>query len=148
MAERTQVRREHWIDRTAVRAEGNNPFRWGQANRVAIDLLRDGGPGFLVGAAAVEASFSDLIQHQQSVSAATIESIAAVLRAFSPGAIEAGSRGRSMLEPKAAACWSGFLREHQKLRSLADEDPKSLLGKAFRSACEQSGSELASRQSA
>jgi len=146
MDERTQVRGEHWMDRTAVKADGNNPFRWARADRVAVDLLRESGLGFLVGAAAVEASFADLCRHQRSLGGATRSALAALLEALSPAALEATSRGRSMLEPKAAASWSNFVREHERLANLANDDPRNPINKAFRAAYEQAGSATATRK--
>ena len=38
MRERTAVKSEYLMDHTTVRPAGNNPFRWANADRIAIDL--------------------------------------------------------------------------------------------------------------
>ena len=38
MDERTSVKADYRMDRTTVRAEGNNPFKWARPQRLAVDL--------------------------------------------------------------------------------------------------------------
>ena len=50
MGERTSVKSAYRMDRTTVGAAGNNPFKWADAHRVGVDMLRAGNDGFLAGA--------------------------------------------------------------------------------------------------
>jgi predicted component of type VI protein secretion system len=146
MEERTRVRGEYWMDQTSVKAQDNNPFRWAHADRVAVDLLRDTGSGFLIGPAAVKASFADLEKHFGCLMGGMRGALEAVLDALSPAALEKQDGGISLLKPKAATCWSAFLREYQRLREGDDEDVKSPINTAFRNGYERRLGELDRRR--
>ena len=146
MEERTRVRGEYWMDQTSVKAQDNNPFRWAHADRVAVDLLRDSGSGFLIGPAAVKASFADLEKHFGCLMGGMRGALAAVLDALSPAALEKHDGGMSLLKPKAATCWSAFLREYERLRSGAEDDVKSPINTAFRNGYERRLGELDRRR--
>jgi predicted component of type VI protein secretion system len=146
MEERTRVRGEYWMDQTSVKAQDNNPFRWAHADRVAVDLLRDTGSGFLVGPAAVKASFADLEKHFGCLMSGMRGALRAVFEALSPAALERNDGGMTLLKPRAASSWSAFLREHERLRGLADDDVKSPINKAFRNGYERRLGELDRRR--
>jgi predicted component of type VI protein secretion system len=146
MEARTRVRGEYWMDQTSVKAQDNNPFRWAHADRVAVDLLRDTGSGFLVGPAAVKASFADLENHFGCVMSGMRGALRAVFEALSPAALERNDGGMTLLKPRAASSWSAFLREHERLRGLADDDVKSPINKAFRNGYERRLGELDRRR--
>jgi predicted component of type VI protein secretion system len=142
MHERTSVRGEFRLDRTAVKAQGNNPFRWAGAERVAVDLLRVSDAGFLIGPAAVRASFGDVKKHLASILAGLRGAIGAALDALSPAALEPEAGGVAFLKSRAAQRWATYVERHEQLRSLADHDPQNPFNRAFRVAYQRQLDEL------
>lgn len=138
MSERTTLKTEYRMTRTTVRAEGNNPFKWAPAHRVAVDLLHARDDGFLSGPAAVKASFEDLKKHLLCILAGLRAALGATLEGLDPEAIEDQLKGRSfVLQGRAAAAWAEYLKLYADVRRQADDDPDSPVSRAFRSAYEQ-----------
>lgn len=138
MSERTTLKTEYRMTRTTVRAEGNNPFKWAPAHRVAVDLLRARDDGFLSGPAAVKASFEDLKKHLLCILAGLRAALGATLDALSPEDIEEQLKGRSfVLQGRAAAAWTEYLKLYADVRRQADDDPDGPVSRAFRTAYEQ-----------
>ena len=138
MSERTTLKTEYRMTRTTVRAEGNNPFKWAPAHRVAIDLLRQRDDGFLSGPAAAKASFEDLKKHLLCILAGLRAALGATLESLAPEAIEEELKGRTfVLQGRAAAAWSEYLKLYADVRRQADDDPDSPVSRAFRTAYEQ-----------
>ena len=135
MNERTTVKTQYRMDRTTVRSGGNNPFRWADAQRVAVDLLRGGGDEFLSGPAAVQASFGDVKKHLLCLMDGLRAALGATLDALSPQAVEARFAGQAFfLKGKGAAAWEEFVALHDQFRREADEDPESVVSREFRAA--------------
>lgn len=138
MSERTTLKTEYRMTRTTVRAEGNNPFKWAPAHRVAVDLLHARDDGFLSGPAAVKASFEDLKKHLLCILAGLRAALGATLEGLDPEAIEDQLKGRSfVLQGRAAAAWAEYLKLYADVRRQADDNPDSPVSRAFRSAYEQ-----------
>jgi predicted component of type VI protein secretion system len=138
MGERTSVKSEYRMTRTTVRSEGNNPFRWAPPRRVAADLLRGGGHGFLSGPEAVKASFGDLKKHLLCMLAGMRAAVGATLQTLEPGVVEESLKGASFkLMNRAGAAWAEYSRLHRILAETADTDPDGPVNQAFREAYER-----------
>jgi predicted component of type VI protein secretion system len=137
MGERTSVKSAYRMERTTVSATGNNPFKWADAHRVGIDLLRAGNGSFLAGAAAMKESFEDLKKHQLCLVAGSRAAVAATLEEVSPNRIEEGVKGRSMLfQSKGEAFWGEFSKRHAEIAADARENADSAINRAFRTGYE------------
>lgn len=136
MRERIDAKAQYQLEQTTVRAGGNNPVRWAAADRVAVDLLRPLGDGFLGGAAAVESTFRDIHHHLICTVAGSEGAVAATLQALDPAAIEESLKGRGFaLRGRAGEAWSRYVELHTELCGAAGDDP--LPQNAFRDAYEE-----------
>jgi predicted component of type VI protein secretion system len=143
MNERTSVRTEYRMVRTTVRAEGNNPFKWAPAQRVAVDLLRPRDDGFLSGPSAVKASFEDLKKHLLCMLAGLRAAVASTVETLSPDKVEDQLKGQSfVLKNRAGAAWAEYLKLYDEFRTQADNNPDSTINRAFRAAYERQLEEL------
>lgn len=136
MSERTSAKSAYRMDRTTVGATGNNPFKWTDAHRVAIDLLRAGNGSFLAGSAAMKESFEDLKKHLLCLLAGSRAAVAATLEEVSPGRMEEAAKS-SLLKTKAEACWREYVRRHAQVVADARENADSAINRAFRAGYEQ-----------
>lgn len=141
MNERTSVKGEFRLERTTVRADGNNPFRWAPPQRVAIDLLKARDDGFLSGPAAVRVSFEDMKKHLLCMLAGLRAAVTSTMDSLSPSAVEEQVSGRSFLG-RGSAAWSEYVRLHGEFRRQAGEDPDSPVNREFRCAYERRLQEL------
>ena len=132
MNERTSVKTEYRLERTTVRAEGNNPFRWAPAQRVAVDLLRPRNDGFLSGPAAVKVSFEDLKKHLLCMLAGLRAALASTLDSLSPETVEGQMGSRSFLANRGGAAWNEYGRLYAEFRARAGDDPDSPINREFR----------------
>ena len=132
MSERTSVKTEYRLERTTVRAEGKNPFRWAPAQRVAVDLLRPRNDGFLSGPAAVKVSFEDLKKHLLCMLAGLRAALSSTLDSLSPETVEGQMGGRSFLTNRGGAAWSEYGRLYAEFRARAGDDPDSPINREFR----------------
>jgi predicted component of type VI protein secretion system len=139
--DRSSAKSRYRIERTRVRAEGNNPLKWASPQRVAVDLLRGGGAAFLDGPDAVAAAFVDLKKHQLAMLAGMRAAIAATLDRLGPGAVEAAQERQSYVL-KAKVNWAEYLKLYETLRRQAEADPDSPLNRAFADAYERRLEEL------
>jgi predicted component of type VI protein secretion system len=138
MGERTSVKSTYRMDRTAVGATGNNPFKWADAHRVGIDILRAGNGSFLAGAAAINDSFEDLKKHLLCLVAGSRAAVAATLEEVGPARIEEGLKGQSMLfQTKVDACWREFVKRHAQVSADARESADSAINRAFKAGYER-----------
>jgi predicted component of type VI protein secretion system len=138
MSERTSLKTEYKMDRTSVSAENNNPFKWAEPHRVAVDLLRSGNGAFLGDGAAITQSFQDLKKHLLCLMAGSRAAIAAVFEETDPQAIEAGLKGNAlMLQSKADASWRAFRDRHATLVADATDNPHSRVNRAFKQGYER-----------
>lgn len=143
MGERTTVKAEYRMSRTTVSAEGNNPFKWAPAQRVATDLLRPRGDGFLAGPGAVKASFEDLKKHLLCTMAGLRAAVSASIEGLAPREAEARLGGRSMmLKNRDAMAFAEYARLHAEFSEQANSDPDSPVNRAFRAAYERQLVEL------
>lgn len=143
MNERTSVKTEYRMTRTTVRAEGNNPFKWAPAQRVATDLLRPRGEGFLHGPSAVKASFEDMKKHLLCTMAGLRAAVSATLDGLAPEEAEARLKGQSLvLKNRDAMAFAEYAKLHAAFRESAGDDPDSPVNQAFRSAYERQLQEL------
>jgi predicted component of type VI protein secretion system len=135
MSERSLAKSAYQLERTTVRAGGNNPFRWATTERVAVDLLRPRDDGFLCGAAAVDMSFADLRKHLLCTAAGAQAAAAATLAALDPAAIEESLKGRGFgLKSRSSEAWSRFLEVYDQARGGGPDDPENLASRSFREA--------------
>ncbi len=134
MSERTTVKAEYRMDRTTVRAAGNNPFRWAGEQRVAIDLLRAREDGFLSGPAAVKMSFADVKKHLLCVLAGSRASLSALGQALSPATVEAATPAGFLLKSNGAAAWKTYKTVHADRINEIDTDIDGPVAHAFRAA--------------
>lgn len=144
LGERTSLKNEYRMSRTTVAPEGNNPFKWAPARRVAVDLLKGANEGFISGPAAVRDSFEDLKKHLLCLLAGMRASVAAALDALAPAAVEVQLKGQSFMIPsrRAAAAWTAYSRLHAAFRQAADDNPDSQINRDFRAAYERQLEEL------
>ena len=143
MSERTTLKTEYRMTRTTVHAEGNNPFKWAPAHRVAVDLLRARDDGFLSGPGAVKASFEDLKKHLLCMLSGLRAALGATLDNLDPAAVEEALKGRSfMLQGRAAAAWGEYVKLYADFRQEAGDNPDSPANRAFRTAYERQLQEL------
>lgn len=138
MDERTSIKAEYRMDRTTVRAEGNNPFKWARPQRLAVDLLKDRSDGFLTGSAAVKSSFEDLKKHLLCLLAGMRGALIAALEGLSPAEIEERIKGETgLLKNKAALAWNEYGRTYALFLAQAHDDPDSPMNREFRAAYER-----------
>jgi predicted component of type VI protein secretion system len=143
MNERTSVKAEYRMTRTTVRAEGNNPFKWAPAQKVATDLLRPRGEGFLSGPGAVKASFEDLKKHLLCTMAGLRAAVLSTLEGLSPEAAEERLKGQSLiLKNRDAVAFAEYTKLHAEFRARAADDPDGPVNQAFRTAYERQLQEL------
>lgn len=138
MDERTSIKAEYRMDRTTVRAEGNNPFKWARPQRLAVDLLKDRNDGFLTGQAAVKASFEDMKKHLLCLLAGMRGALLAALEGLSPAEVEERIKGETgLLKNKAALAWNEYGRTYALFLAQAHDDPDSPMNREFRAAYER-----------
>jgi len=132
ISEKTTVKNACLMDGTTLGSEGNNPFRWASPPRVALDLLRIRGDGFLSGAEAVEAAFDDLKKHVICTTAAMHAALSSTLARLSPNAVESRTRGGSVfLKKRPGAAWRAYVEMHEELRRATIDDPAALMQSCF-----------------
>lgn len=138
MDERTSIKAEYRMDRTTVRAEGNNPFKWARPQRLAVDLLKERSDGFLTGSAAVNASFGDLKKHLLCLLAGMRGALIAALEGLSPAEVDERIKGETgLLKNKAALAWNEYGRTYALFLAQAHDDPDSPMNREFRAAYER-----------
>jgi len=116
MAEREHVRAQYRIARTTIGGAGNNPFKWGPTQRLAIDLLLAEGRGFLSGPAALESSFGDIKKHLIATFRGLHATLRAAIAAFDPAPLLAQTSHRTnLLQSRAAADCAELARRHGDL---------------------------------
>jgi predicted component of type VI protein secretion system len=138
MDERTSIKAGYRMDRTTVRAEGNNPFKWARPQRLAVDLLKDRNDGFLTGQAAVKSSFEDMKKHLLCLLAGMRGALIAALEGLSPAEVEERIKGETgLLKNKAALAWNEYGRTYALFLAQAHDDPDSPMNREFRAAYER-----------
>jgi predicted component of type VI protein secretion system len=136
MGDRTSLKSAYRMDRTTVGAADNNPFKWADAHRVAVDLLRSSNGPFLAGAAAVNHSFQDLKKHLLCLMAGSRAAVTTVLEELGPQRIEEAAQS-ALFQGKAEACWREYQRRHSHVAAEARENTESAINCAFRAGYER-----------
>ena len=143
MSARISVKTEYRMTRTTVHAQGNNPFKWAPAQRVAVDLLRPRRDGFLGGAAAVNDSFTDLKKHLLAMLAGFREAVSSTLAELEPQRAEARAESRGFsLKTRGQAAWEAYGALHAEFAAEAQGDADGRVNRSFREGYEQSLLEL------
>jgi predicted component of type VI protein secretion system len=132
MSERTAVKADYLMDHTSIRTTGNNPFRWANPQRIALDLLRDGQNGFVSGPQAVEASFGDIKKHMLCIFAGLKSALDATLDTLSPEIIEARLPPPGLFRDQSRAAWRLYAATHEQFLAETQEDPDGLVNREFR----------------
>jgi predicted component of type VI protein secretion system len=132
MSERTAIKADYLMDHTSVRTTGNNPFRWANPQRIALDLLRDGQNGFVSGPQAVEASFGDIKKHMLCIFAGLKSALDATLATLSPEAIEARVPPTGLFRDRSRAAWREYTTTHRQIQAETQEDADGLVNREFR----------------
>jgi predicted component of type VI protein secretion system len=132
MSERTAVKADYLMEHTSVRTTGNNPFRWANPQRIALDLLRDGQHGFVSGPQAVEASFGDVRKHILCIFAGLKSALDATLDALSPEIIEARLPPAGLFKDQSRAAWRLYAATHQQFEAETHDEADGLVNREFR----------------
>ncbi|MGD9965395.1 MAG: type VI secretion system-associated FHA domain protein TagH [Hyphomonadaceae bacterium] len=136
MGERTSLKSTYRMDRTTVGAADNNPFKWADAHRVAVDLLRANSGPFLGGASAINHSFQDLKKHLLCLMAGSRAAVSAALEDLAPSRIEQEASS-GLFQGKAEACWRNYQRRHEEIASDARESADGAISLAFKAGYER-----------
>jgi predicted component of type VI protein secretion system len=136
MGERTSLKSTYRMDRTTVAAADNNPFKWADAHRVAVDLLRSNSGPFLGGASAINGSFQDLKKHMLCLMAGSRAAVAAALEELAPARIEQEAPP-GLFQGKAEACWRDYQKRHEQITADARESTQSAISQAFKAGYER-----------
>lgn len=117
MGERTATKEELNLDRTTISARDNNPLKWVDSERVAVELLQDESNGFLRGAAAFQASFADLRRHGDSLAASAQAALDEVVSALDPDRLESELKRQPLaFVSRHDALWKHFRERHESLK--------------------------------
>lgn len=141
LGERGALKSHLEMDRTTIGARDNNPFKWADPHRIAIDLLRSGGEPFLQADAAVKASFEDMKRHLICLMAGSRAAVAAAFEEISPVAIEHEAKSQSPLF-KGEAYWRTYIARHASALASAHEDAQGPITRAFRTGYERQNRKL------
>jgi predicted component of type VI protein secretion system len=136
MGERTSLKSTYRMDRTTVAAADNNPFKWADAHRVAVDLLRSNSGPFLGGASAINNSFQDLKKHLLCLMAGSRAAVGAALEELAPARI-AQEAPSALFQRKAEACWRDYQKRHEQITAEARESAQSPISLAFKAGYER-----------
>jgi type VI secretion system FHA domain protein len=144
MSDRTSVKNEFRMAKTVVGRQDNNPFKFLPPQKVAVDLLRSNDEGFMAAEPAVRASFQDVKKHIFCVLAGMRASLAATLGGLDPKEIDVRLKGKSFMTAagKKAAAWDEFVKFYGQFKKDADDNPESVVNRAFRDAYEKQLQEL------
>ncbi len=132
MAERERVRSHYEMARTTIGGEGNNPFKWGPTQRLAIDLLLAEGHGFLSGPGALAASFADIKKHLIATFRGLHATLHDAVRFFDPVAIDReASKRPGLWQSRASLSLAEVARRYDDLRRQIDDGIDGTLNAAF-----------------
>lgn len=132
-SERSTAKAGLSMDRTTIGAQGNNPFKWAPARRLATDLLlgREEA-GFLSGPEAIKASFEDIKKHMLGTLSGFGAAMRAILDFVSPAAIARRIEGQgAFLKSRPAICWAEYEKAHGELQTQVREDRDGPINRAF-----------------
>ena len=127
---RSDVREQIASDRTAISHRDNNLIKWAPAQRLLIDLLINKEEGFIGGAAAIEASLSDLESHLISVMAGHHSALRAILDHLRPPKSDGRSAKRFLSSDASPALEQMEQAQAELLREL-EEQTDGLIRQSF-----------------
>ena len=133
---RSEIREQIASDRTAISHRDNNLIKWAPAQRLLIDLLINKEEGFIGGAAAVEASLTDLESHLVSVMAGHRSALRAILEHLCPPKSGSRSANRFFSSDAAPALEQLEQAQAELLREL-EEQSDGLIRQSFAEGYEQ-----------
>jgi type VI secretion system FHA domain protein len=142
LAARAEIKSEFRIDRTMVRARGNNPLKFSADDDDALAaLLGAGRQTDMDAAAAISEALRDMRLHELASVAAMQAAVRTLLDQFDPERIrvraEEGGGLAMMPAQRRARAWQVFEKLHaETIRALTD-DFDSVFGKAFARAYEK-----------
>jgi predicted component of type VI protein secretion system len=143
LAERERVRKQYEIARTTIGGAGNNPFKWGPTQRLALDLLLAEEHGFMSGPGALKASFADIKKHLIATFRGLYASLRTTVDQLDPADIERGTRTRtSVLQSRASAHLAELARRHADLRRQIEHGADGTLNATFVQAYDAAVGEL------
>jgi type VI secretion system FHA domain protein len=144
MQDRTSVKNEFRMTKTTIGRQDNNPFKFLPPQKVAVDLLRSSDEGFMSAESAVRASFQDVKKHLFCMLAGMRAALSATLSGMEPKVVEQALKGKSFMTAagKKAAAWDEFVKFYTQFKKDADDNPESVVNKAFREAYEKQLQEL------
>ena len=132
MAERERVRRHYQIARTTIGNAGNNPFKWGPTQRLALDLLLAEGHGFMSGPGALQASFSDIKKHLIATFRGLHASLRVAVAQFDPVELKRQPNQRPcLLQSRAATQCAEIARRHADLHGQITDGADGILNTTF-----------------
>jgi type VI secretion system protein ImpI len=144
MQDRTSVKNEFRMTKTTIGRQDNNPFKFLPPQKVAVDLLRSADEGFLPAEPAVRASFQDVKKHLFCMLAGMRAALSATMQGVDPTGVEQKLKGKSFMTAagKKAAAWDEFVKFYAQFKKDADDNPESVVNRAFREAYEKQLQEL------
>jgi type VI secretion system protein ImpI len=144
MQDRTSVKNEFRMTKTTIGRQDNNPFKFLPPQKVAVDLLRSADEGFLAAEPAVRASFQDVKKHLFCMLAGMRAALTATMQGMEPKIVEQKLKGKSFMTAagKKAAAWDEFVKFYAQFKKDADDNPESVVNRAFRDAYEKQLQEL------
>ncbi|HEX8554734.1 MAG TPA: type VI secretion system-associated FHA domain protein [Sphingomonas sp.] len=129
---RDKARERHQFTRTTIAGVGNNPFKWGPTQRLAVDLLLDRGGGFLSGPIALRASFADVRRHMAASAAGHDAVTRSIVARFAPQAIEeAVANQSSLMRSRAALQMTEVAERYAALAREVAGDPGGTLDQVY-----------------
>lgn len=143
MAERERARSRYQIARTTIGGAHNNPFKWAPKQRLALDLLLEGKPGFLTGPAALAASFRDIKKHLICTFSGFRATIREAVATFDPSVVDMATRDRVWrLQGRGATLWEESCRRHAELAREIEQGEKGALDQVFTRAYDDAATAL------
>ncbi len=138
MNERALLKSALNMNLTTISAKDNNPLKWAPPHRLAVDLLREEGGGFLTGAAAFHASFADLGRHTACMMAGSRAAVETVLTELNPRKLESEAKRQPLhFVSRYELAWRQFENLHEHLVRDSQEGGSGKIGGAFRDGYEK-----------
>jgi predicted component of type VI protein secretion system len=132
VAARDKAREGHQFTRTTIAGVGNNPFKWGPAQRLAVDLLIDRGAGFLSGPVALRASIADVRRHLRASDAGHRAVVRSVVARFDPAALDEAVAGQAtLMRSRTALQMAEAAQRHAELTREVENGEGGALDRAF-----------------
>ena len=145
---RASIKDEFRIERTMIRASGNNPLKFSLDDDDALaTLLGTGRRSGMSPEEAIAEAFNDLRLHELATVSAMQEAVRVLLAQFEPDSLErkvASSALQIHPAQRKARAWDAFVQLHGNVTQALSDDFDSVFGKAFARAYEQAIDKLGS----